>query len=292
MFFRCMGVQIRKILCNYGFFVGIAFTVVLCLFSEAYVDVLKDVHYSIIALIFHPDRMDLTSTTELCAEYVIRRAASGWITLFVPIIAAFVSVPGICDVRQSKMLRMEIVRTNRNTYNIATALAAVLMGGVAVVLGFLIFFGIVQCFFPSIHTYPAELQEDVYWGSILLGSRTVFQDLAELSLWYFLYGMVWTVPSLFLASFMSNKYLILCIPFMTKYALERLCMSLEGLSMANPQAMNYKLLLTARTFHPDAILRLQDHSNSVFVLLIHFAISILLVYECIAINMWRLDCGE
>ncbi len=210
---REVAVSFKKTVTSWNFWLCVGATIVLLFMSQIYEDYDTKNRYSVINALFSFSAGEMKEHFELCSAFVISNARGSWFSLFVPIIAAFCFVPEMCAEREENALRFQVFRSSKTKWQLSTYLTGIISGGTAVTLGYVIFSGLAMLLFPGISEMdPSTLD-------FMRGSITDFY-LLVLDMWMF--AIFWSIPSMFLTSFLRNKYLIMCIPFFLKYALAQL----------------------------------------------------------------------
>lgn len=223
---KSIKTEFRKILTSKGFYLCIFFTFFLFLFAEIYIDPITMNRYSVIRSLTDFTAEERIKTQEMCNITVLEKVLSGWITLFVPIIAAFCFVPMICAEREANAVRFEVFRSGKAKFSSARFLAGTLSGGTAVLIGYLLFSAVIMLLFPGINQF------DEITAEFISNSSAKYPELL-CGLWF--YGIFWGIPAMFLTSVIRNKYLIMCIPFFVKYGLSQLSASITSRALTNGQ---------------------------------------------------------
>ena len=234
-------------------------TAAICMFSEIYTGSDGETK-TVIEMFMQYSKKAMLADTKLCSYNVFVRGFHGWLTLFVPVIVS-ISAVGICiDERKSGMWRLTLHRTGRIRYSISGGLFILLSGGLALTLGSGLFAALTAVIFPPLSEYSAEnvssfieitfRQETAMYGIYNAGGPVlcVVVQLAET----FFYGMVWSAAAMLLSVFSENKYVIICIPFFLKYALDQFSTSLFVKAANDPAGYNEKLLNLAELIGSDA----------------------------------------
>lgn len=211
-FFRALKCDIEKSLLNVGFLGAVFVTVILCFTANVYIDNATSKTYSVFETIFSLDKDIIQKEFSLSSICVFRQCLSGYITMFIPIIAVFPFMVTFCAERNSGLMRFTISRTGKIKYCLSKFLACIISGGLCVLIGVFIFGIVSAVIFPGIENYnvsPEEFEIFVPGGE--------FQTVLKTFLGAFIYGAVSSMPAFFLSSFCKNPYVITCIPFMFIY---------------------------------------------------------------------------
>lgn len=285
-----------KILTGYGFYVSIFFTVLLCLSSPVYSDGQRNEVYSAASILSQFDEKSMLEHGEMNSFLVSMTGNRGWLSLFIPIIGGFAFVPILCDEYRAGAVRNYIFRSSNFCYHTAKYVMACLSGGLAVMVGYGIYMGIVSMMFPAIGLYQGDLQEvirqqamDAYPGISLLGYGGMMAlKLVEI----FLYGTFSVAWVIFLSSFVRNKYLVLCIPFFLQYAIAQFCTKIR-MDAWSGEGFKEKLARLLNIILLDSVADLNQYASDAKYILLFHVIGISLLY---AAYMWilgrRTDYGE
>ncbi len=289
-------VNFRMIFTNYGFYICIAFTAVLCFCTAIYHDPTNNNEYSAIKSLMEFDHEFMLNNTLFCSYSVASKGAGSWMTMFIPIISAFAFIPLVCDRCESKFVRLSVFRSSKLSHRTAEFLTACISGGLAVMLGYLLFIGLVYILFPNINEYSPDLQamlseelSYVYPEALKHGHAYL---LAMQSFEIFLYGTVSAVPSVMLTCLIRNKYLVMCIPFFLKYAVTQTSVKLSARAFSDWQNPDMKLSEFAAIISPDAILNSFSSPLMWQIILYNGVLVFVAFLFYIIVYGRRLDCGE
>lgn len=272
--------NIYKIVTGYGFYVCIAFTVILCFSAYIYDNSDNGERYSVFTSLVTFDRSFMLNDISFSSVEVIRRGASGsWLSLFIPIISAFSFIPIVCDEYESKSVRFEIIRSSKICYNLSKFITAFLCGGFAVAVGFVLFASAVCKLFPDINEYGEELKQ-MYENAFVSDHPSIIQDgllliVIKKSGEMFLYGAVCAVPAITLTGVVKNKYLVLCIPFFIKYAVNQSCIKIQAKALSDFNNTDTELMKFSSIINPDAFSYLSDFGGDKWIVLIYNVILVL-----------------
>ncbi len=288
---RNIKINFYKILTGYGFYVCIVFTFILCVSSTVYYDSAKAEEYSFMQAVFQFDKEFMLSESGLSAYSVMEKGAGTWLSMFIPIVAAFSFVPIVCDEFEAKSVRFMVFRTKKISYYISKFLTACICGGLAVMIGFILFLIVDFACFPGIQEYNAEIQEMLL--EEMLVRYPVYEEgeaaavITERLVYVFLYGVLYTAPATVLTSIIRNKYIVLCIPFFLKYGISTLAYKLSERLESMSQIQIYS------TLHPDAMLSLYGEWETKKYA-IYYTMGLVIISCCLYIflNGRRLDSGE
>lgn len=289
-------VNFRMIFTNYGFYICIVFTAVLCFCTAIYHDPTNNNEYSAIKSLIDFDREFMLNSTSFCSYSVASKGAGSWLTMFIPIISAFAFIPLVCDRCESKFVRFSVFRSSKFSHRTAEFLSACISGGLAVMLGYSLYTGLVYVLFPNIDEYSTDLQtmlgEELSYIYPEASKRGHAYLLGIKSLEIFLYGAVSAVPAVMLTCLMRNKYLVMCIPFFLKYVVTQTSTKLSARAFSDWQNPDMKLSKFASVISPDAILN-SFHSPLMRQIFLYNGILVVAAFIFyMTVYGRRLDCGE
>ncbi len=211
-FLKTLRCDLEKTTMNLGFFGAVILTCILCFTASAYTDTATDKTYSVLEAFFSIDKELLRTNYSFSNVTLFSKALSGYITMFLPIIAAFPFMVSFCAERNSGLMRFTITRAGKIKYCASKFAASFLSGGLATLLGVMLYGIIIWIVFPDFSGYNVP-QEQLMWVLPHGTGMTVIRTMLAA----FLYGAVTTIPAFFISSFCKNPYLITCIPFLFVY---------------------------------------------------------------------------
>lgn len=206
---RC---DLNKSIINLGFFGAVFVTMILCFTASVYTNITDSRTYSIFESVTMLDKTIILSNAQFASISVLQSALSGYVSMFIPIITAFPFMITFCAERNNGLMRFTIVRTGKLRYYFSKFTAALVSGGLAVMLGTAAFGVFAYIAFPHISAYEFSAEE---LKNILPGGElfTVLRTLISA----FFYGAVSVMPAFFICSFCKNPYIITCVPFLLNY---------------------------------------------------------------------------
>lgn len=207
---KSLKCDFHKTLISAGFLAAILVTFLLCFTENVYIDTSTMQKYSVFEGLVKFDRAFMENRSDFCSLSVFKSALSGYSAMFLPVLASFPFVFSQSAERNSGNIRFSIFRAKRLKYYFSKFLCGVISGGICVLLGVALF-GIFSFFtFPGIGCYPTFDLEYYAPDGILA-------EIVRKLLSAFIYGCVSAVPAFFLSSFCRNRYIILCVPFLTRF---------------------------------------------------------------------------
>lgn len=247
-FIRTLKQDLNKTLINSGFIAAALMTCVLGFTASAYVDPSIDKTYSIFEAFFTFDREFIEQNSDFASITLFRSGLAGYVSMFIPIIVAFPFMVSFCAERNSGLMRFTVSRTGKYRYYLSKFFASFISGGLAVLLGMILFGMIVWIAFPSYTSYdmdPDMLEFIVGDGLLSTVSRHLLAS--------FLYGAFSTLPAFFISSFCKNPYIITCLPFMLTYVWST---AINKLSASAFENMDFEFYDKIDPFRPDSVQRL------------------------------------
>ena len=168
------------------------------------------------------------------AVNIIANAGSQYIATFLPVLAAFPSVPLLLEMQKSGFGRFAIMRQSKNSYLCSCIIAGWISGGMVMLIGY------VGMALPVYLLLPAgDIPPEVFVSNSpleglvgILGTGTVIIGQA---INQFFYGAFFALPALFLVRRLHNRYLVLCIPVLLRFLYDTLmtCPYREQLQIGN-----------------------------------------------------------
>lgn len=297
MILRNIRSNFYKILSGYGFYVCIVFTALLCFSANIYEDAGSGNKYSSISSLVNFDREFMLRNTSFCSFNVMCKGSGSWLSMFIPIISAFSFVPIACDEHEAKSIRFEVFRSSKMCYSASRFVTACFSGGLAVMLGFGLFVLLEYTLFPNITEYSdssrAVFEEMLcykYPGFTEQGYIPIF---AEKLGCMFMYGAVCVAPTIMITSVVHNKYLVLCIPFFAKYAVNQTCVKLQSQTFGDYENFDTSFSRIISIINPDALSYLSQYGEDKKYVLIYSGIIIALsIIIYLIMCSGRVDCGE
>lgn len=189
-FINSISVELKKTLFSYGTILCIIVTFLLCFTSCIFTDAGTGKEYSVLEVMAN---MDLFREDQFTSISILRYSLSPYITNFIPVLSSIPFVTAFCAERLGGNMRFVITRSRKNAYYFSKFLSALISGGAAVMLGFILYSIVIFCKFSNADASVSEFIK------ICIGMGV--------------YGMVSVLPAFFLSSFIKNKYMICCFPF-------------------------------------------------------------------------------
>ena len=274
---RVFYLHLREICTSKGFYICITSAVILLLSAEIYNDSITNNRYSVIQTVMKFDLNDMLNYFEMCDLMVMQKAKNGWFSLFTPIITAFCFVPPICGEHDANARRFRIFRSSKLKFNLVRFFSSVICSGFAVMLGYVIFCGLIYFMFPHTAEFNGIQFENFNFAKSLLGM--------------FLFGTFWSMPAMLLTSFLRNRYVIMCVPLLFKYGISQSVQKISQNTLAGIDDIDYNLLKIANIINPDRLMYLENNSDMEWVILISGIFAVIFSAGYIIAGMKTEDCG-
>ena len=155
------------------------------------------------------------------AVSIIANAGSQYIATFLPVLAAFPSVPLLLEMQKSGFGRFAIMRQSKNSYLCSCIIAGWISGGMVMLIGYVGMALPVYLLLPSGDISPEVFVSNSPLEGLvgILGTSTVIIGQA---INQFFYGAFFALPALFLVRRLHNRYLVLCIPVLLRFLYDTL----------------------------------------------------------------------
>ena len=253
--------ECKKTVLNYGFLGCVLlsfcffFSTTIILGSES-----VDEGITVLSCIIQYSSTQLNGQESCTNVRVFTQSVSGFFQMFLPIIAAFPFIPNFCEERNSGLIRFMITRTGKKKYYLGKFCTALLGGGLAVTLGYLLYGMVVFSYFPS---YIALTGEEV--GQVL-------PMIIDSVLGIFLYGMVSVMPAFLMSTVLKNRYLVTCIPFSLLYLYGRWVSKIQttGWIRGDQFLINLSYILSPCSITQLQYLKIEDNWNQNLIAVLLF----------------------
>lgn len=298
---RLISSNFKKCFTDITFYMCIVLVFGLCFTATVISDPVTEDPLTVLDLIIRNDSQLVLDNVQLNAFEIFRAGGTGnWLVMFLPIIVSFSFAKRFCDSRESRFIRLETIRLSRLSYNLGTVISAVLLSGLAVVIGYLLYGIYTAAVFPDLSYYPSEADYYLHAFDQLLPPFDMLYDIIGMSAGYialllgmFLYASLSVLPAVLAASVMRNQYLIICLPFFASYIMTIICQRLWGVVFTDVDATMPYLSTIATAIHPAAIENIFLYGNTALPTVIYNAVLAAgaVTLFIIAMNR-RLDKGE
>ncbi len=295
---RTIRLELEKIIRGSGFWLCILCTFLLCLTADVYENMLTGRRYSAAEAVVTFSERELTEDWQFCSREVIRKGMDGWLSFFLPIVAAFPCIPLLCDEYRTKYVRYEIQRNRKRSFY-AAKLAAVFLGGaMAVTAGYALFSLTISLVFPGPMEFSPAIRE--FYELMAVGGSESFSGISsflyvlKILCCVFLAGGLSALPAVVLTSVSLNKYVVLCVPFFLKYGLLQICLSLRQSDFFLSGRAPGWLIEANTIINPDTPLYLYQYPGDFRGKILAWCLILVVFYSgCyLILQKRRFDCGE
>lgn len=288
---RLIQVNLRKAIASYGFLACILLTTILFFTSPLYYDYNVNSDVSILQAFLKFDRKEMMYDTKFCSYNVLCECVSGWLKMFIPMIASFPFVSLQCTERSTGAVRFSGIRLSKQSYQTGTFLSAMIIGGLVLIFGFLLFNICINFTFPNISEYDTSLRE--FYERSFSDTYSLFNKFGYPYLIIlrfiemFLYGAVSAVPACFITCMLKNKYLVISIPLFLKYILLQHISRLQTEAYENIEHINERRIFLLKMINPDLISRIFFGEEEIWKNILFYSILILFAFITYSIIMNR-----
>ena len=217
--------DLNKTVFSIGFLSCVIVTTILCMTAVIHIEPSNAREFTVFEVLLKFDREFLLTDVNFSSIVVFTKALSNYFFMFAPIISALPFISIYLTERNSGYIRMTIARTGKFRYYFSKLVTAFIGGGLGIVIGVVIFGLMAAILFPSLSHFSAE---DIEYGMHMYTNGMSIISNAFLSIGspaivvlrlisVFLFGGMSAMTAYALSSFIRNKYLVLCIPFLIVY---------------------------------------------------------------------------
>lgn len=287
--------DIRKSLTGSTFWFAAAALVCVCFFNTVTsIDGGRNINtWYIITSMTRGEQLQNINTSFL---QVAKNVIGGYVLMFAPMITGITVIPLLCDEQESGMFRFTLFRSSKQQIALGKLLSTLLCGGLVLLVGYVVFLVMIYILLPHGKDYPEEIRffyTSAYtyewkWLTALPEQLQYALIILRNLLGVFCYGAVSAGWTYLLSVFMTNRYLIACIPFMVVDFIERKSSALVLMDTASPL---YQFL--GQYVFPQSLLQIGYNLQE--------SLMILGIYLCIEFLFWRIyfhvlerrvDCGQ
>ncbi|MCL2054308.1 MAG: hypothetical protein FWG90_07760 [Oscillospiraceae bacterium] len=224
----------KKIIKNKDFFISIGVIFLLCFTSHIHTDIATGKEYSVIDIFFElrsgsSKIPSAISSMYFTAANICAFPISTYLTLFIPILSAYPFVTTFISERNSGNIRFAIFRTGRYKYFASKALVAFATGGLVVSVGCVLYCVALLFMFP------------VGGMSVFIGN--LVKSISGIAL----FGGMSAIPAFLITSFIRNKHIVICLPFMLIYIY---LVALQNISSRIAAGVNYNIYIELSFLQP------------------------------------------
>lgn len=297
--FRIIKNDLSIIIKNKGFWISVIVTLLLCFTTTLYTDSLNK-QYSVIEVLLSFDKQFILSDISYSSLNVMLISRASKLFMFIPIVATFSFVQGVCDEKKSRFKRSVILRSGKIKYHIGKLISSIISGGLVISLGYLLFCICIYFLFPSINEYGKEIA-DTNISELLLYNKAIvtyfYNAIGSIGIillafiGMFLYGAFATLPTLLLLSITNDKYFLTCLPFIFKYSFDMWSnkVFLSTISGGNLSTINKWIIENCRLENLYNVFSLDGKLESIIFYLT--SLMIISIIYLVVVNR-RVDYGE
>jgi hypothetical protein len=218
--------ELGKMISNATFYVGIIAVVILLLLGIVYTSPFTGEEFNVLDFMISDNRNELLKESDLREGDIIVKGLDSYLDMFLPIVAVIPFVAILCGEKKNNNTRFEIYRVGKTRYVAGKIFAAMLIGGSVSFFGYVLFSLIIMMIFQNgmsmaVAVQNQFLEEETVVTAFLyqcfgLGGIYIMKFIRM-----FLYGAFVTVPAIGLSAVIKNRYIILSVPFMIFYLLQK-----------------------------------------------------------------------
>ena len=202
--------------------------------------------------------------------------------MFAPMVAALPAVPLYCRERSGGALRFIIPRCGLKRRSLSMVAAAMLSGGLVVLLGYALYGLSCAAIFPPPSASLLAMYAEYGYGSV----PYIVKQLACV----FLFGCTSTLPAVLLSALTKNAYVVLCGAFSVLYGLNSLW---SQVAISAASADSWQLYSWATVLNPSEVRWLFNHtpSEALYTVLLWLAVTLLTLFVVLLSFKKRFDRG-
>ncbi len=188
-YINCIIIILSESIININFLVSILACFFLCFTSVIFTNGFTAKEYTALEVIFDKS---IIKDSSISGKEILSLSVSPYITIFIPIISSIPFVTTFCTERISGNIRFVVSRIGKKAYCISKFVSAIFNGALSVMIGFIMYSAVISCLFGYDGTITELIKRFIGMG---------------------IYGAISVLPAFFLSSFIKNKYIICCFPF-------------------------------------------------------------------------------
>lgn len=285
---KALKCDLNKSILNIGYVGAVLLTTLLCFTAKAYTDPNTAKIYTVFECIAKLDKQLFADDYSFSSYLIFAKGMSGYMAMFLPIIAAFPLYDGILCRAKRRFNAVHHNQDRRIEILSVKILLSIFVRRFSRSIRIYNFRRYRANDFPSLSQY--ELSADNL-SFVLVNNKNELIGVLRYMLSAFLYGAISTMPALFISSFCKNPYLITCVPFMVTYMWQITVQKLIANSMMKEDFDRASIL---ENFYPNSIMNLSYYTafaDTKYILFFNFGIILFSVIGFIVIMNMRLDKG-
>ena len=212
--------EIKMIVTNLSFYIAILVTALICLSGTIYIDLDTGEEFNVFQIMFKGSKSVNVDPVIMNDSKAVLEGTASYLNMFAPMIVAIPFVILVCGEKKNSLSKFELLRVNKNRYTLGKLFAVLIAGGCIMVSGYGLYVLVSNCVLPA-----AEQDMSMEFQMMTLNriSTAAYHSLGINGLYLikfvcmFLYGSVSTMLAFAISSFLKNRYLVLCIPFIMHY---------------------------------------------------------------------------
>lgn len=207
---------------------------------------------------------------QLDSVSILKSSINHYLTIFLPVLSALPFAAFFSAERTSGYIRFNIIRIGKFKYYISKFISALVSGGLAIMLGYVLYSFVILNFFS-------------FEGVSLISALKLYIGTA-------LYGAVSVLPAFFLSSFIKNKYIVCCLPFIFMHFYYTLISRIQSFFINNEK---FEIVFKMNFLFPINIRNIFDKGNNNLLMLIYYGGLEVIFFVGFAVIMnRRCDLGE
>lgn len=195
------------------FLLSIIGIIVVSFFSIGYVTA-GGKEITIFELAFFIGKENMMQDTCLNSLSVWMNGLGIWVDFSLPIFLGIGYIIVNAEEKKSGYLNFMLIRKNTKSIFVSKTLSAMLVGGMNLLFGYLLFGLAIKCMFPSIHDFQSEQISYILKD---LGYENAWSAILDKSVSVFLYGATINLAAVLVSSFFVDKYIIICMSMLLTY---------------------------------------------------------------------------
>lgn len=290
--------DLKKMLTSTTFWCAIMAFVVISLMGSVARD-MENQNHNIFDLLLNYSKSEIMNEMTVSAKSIIYTGSSSYLWMFAPVIAGMPIIPLLCAERKNKAMRYELYRVGKTRFMFGKLFSSMLSGGMVFMFGYAIFMIAVYILMPikgmSGNTVPEYMDSLVYVhpGFTELYSRYGFILIVAAKLvLFFIYGAVSSAFAYMLSSFIMNKYIVLCVPYIFNYIL---CMFADRQMMRTGfgelSRTCQRIIIEVKCSNLEGIFLHEWAFIKIFCIIHGSLITLCVIVYAIVMNR-RCDCGQ
>lgn len=291
--------DMKKILGSSTFWLAVVATALICFTGSMARDTYGLYNYNIVDILTDFSVNDIKENlVDANVKVIFLKETGSYLWMFAPVLAGMPLIPLLCAERKNKAMRYELVRVGKKRFALGKLLSSMISGGMVFMFGYALFGILLAIIFPVMGTDKNVIR----CIDIMLYNHPdfikVYDAIGYISMiglklaGFFVYGALSAVFAYIMSSFVTNKYIVLCVPYILNYMLSSF-IDKQSMSMSfwelpkwfTSNFVNLKVNTSTQMFQVS-----WSEIGSYFALHIMLVICSLIIYNIIMSR--RCDCGQ